>query len=218
MITTTIAPQRAATDRTVRARWTVPAALGLGVLGGAVLGVVARLWMRLISTEPEFTWSGTLFIVVAFALFAFGQAVSWSARRTSRRRRRVTAARTAGVVLSLAIFGGAGSLMLPTVLAGALAAWRTDWTRAVRVVVAIAAVPIAGFLAKEIVGDLGWGVHGLTGVALFVALYGVVIVALGPTVAPVADGWRMSRRVRIALTVAPVGLGALFVTAALLGV
>ena len=34
-----------------------------------------------------------------------------------------------------------------------------------------------------------------------IAIYGVVIVALGSTVAPYADGWRMSRRVRLAVIV-----------------
>jgi hypothetical protein len=27
------------------------------LVGGLVWGVVARLWMRLITTDPEFTWS-----------------------------------------------------------------------------------------------------------------------------------------------------------------
>jgi hypothetical protein len=42
VITTTIAPQRALHDRIARPAWTVPAGLVLGVLGGAVLGVLAR--------------------------------------------------------------------------------------------------------------------------------------------------------------------------------
>jgi len=43
------------------------AAVGLGV--GAVWGVAARVWMRLITTEhPEFSWSGTLGIVIAAAV------------------------------------------------------------------------------------------------------------------------------------------------------
>jgi hypothetical protein len=38
-------------------------------LTGLVLGVIARFWMRWISTDPEFSLSGTIFIVGAFALF-----------------------------------------------------------------------------------------------------------------------------------------------------
>lgn len=38
-------------------------------LTGLAIGVIARFWMRWISTDPEFSWSGTIFIVGAFALF-----------------------------------------------------------------------------------------------------------------------------------------------------
>ena len=44
----------------------VMSTLAIGVLGGAALGIVARAWMRLISEDPEFSWSGTLFIVIGF--------------------------------------------------------------------------------------------------------------------------------------------------------
>ena len=37
-----------------------------GLAGGLAWGVIPRLWMRFISTNPEFTWSGTLFIVIGF--------------------------------------------------------------------------------------------------------------------------------------------------------
>ncbi|HSP27497.1 MAG TPA: hypothetical protein VLN74_03025, partial [Ilumatobacteraceae bacterium] len=40
----------------------------IGPFAGAALGVVARWWMRLISDDPEFTWSGTIFIVLAFTV------------------------------------------------------------------------------------------------------------------------------------------------------
>ena len=40
-----------------------------GLLAGAAVGILARTWMRLITTdEPGFNWSGTLFIVGAFAV------------------------------------------------------------------------------------------------------------------------------------------------------
>ena len=37
------------------------AALGFAL--GAGWGVLARVWMRLITTDPEFSWAGTLMIV-----------------------------------------------------------------------------------------------------------------------------------------------------------
>src|SRR6476646_8478217 len=117
MLTTT-APMRAETSRAARPWWTVPIAFGLGLLGGAVLGVLARLWMRLVANEPDFSWAGTLFIVGAFAVFGAGQALSWSARRTALRRPGLTVVRALAAVLALPIFGGAGAIMLPTVLTG----------------------------------------------------------------------------------------------------
>jgi Cu-Zn family superoxide dismutase len=115
--------------------------------------------MRLISTEPEFTWAGTLFIVIAFAVFGLGQSISWTARRRSWRRPGVTTARVAGAVLGLAIFGGAGSLMLPTVLFGGLAVWRTDWARLGRVLAGRVALPTIALVAAGLIDELGWGLR-----------------------------------------------------------
>ena len=46
----------------------VMSAMAIGLLVGAGWGVVARAWMRLISEHPEFTWSGTLYVVGAPAV------------------------------------------------------------------------------------------------------------------------------------------------------
>ncbi len=190
MITTTIAPQRAEDDRTARPAWTVLAGPVLGALAGAALGALARCWMRFIASEPEFTWAGTIAVVVVFAAFGLGQAISWTARHRSWRRPGVTAARVVGGILALAIFGGAGSIMLPTVLFGALAMWRTDWARPWRVLATVLALPTAVLIAGGIVGDLGFGVRALAGIVGFVAIYLAVIAALGPTVAPYAAARR----------------------------
>jgi len=217
VITTTIAPRRAELDDVARRWWTVPLGFALGVLLGAVVGALARLWMRVISEDPEFTWAGTLVIVVAFALFGGGQALSRTARRAGFRRPGTTAARIVAAVLSLLIFGGAGSLMLPTVLAAALAVWRTDWSRVARAIAGVVALPIPVFIAAAaVVGPFGWSLHSLSGVAGFVALYAVVIVALGPTVAPVLDGWHLRTAGRLALIVTAAGLVAL-IAAVLVG-
>ena len=45
--------------------------MAIGAFGGALLGVMARLWMRFISEDPEFTWNGTLFIIGGFATFGW---------------------------------------------------------------------------------------------------------------------------------------------------
>ena len=38
----------------------VAALVALGALAGLTYGVALRLWMRLVSDNPEFTWGGTL--------------------------------------------------------------------------------------------------------------------------------------------------------------
>jgi hypothetical protein len=209
MVSTTIAPRRADVERAAPRPRNVPVALAVGVLAGAVLGALARLWMRVITDDPQFTWSGTLFIVGAFAVFGAGQALSWSARRTGWRRPAVTAARGAAAVLTLPLFTGAGSIMLPTVLAAALAAWRTDWKRNTRLLLALAAVPVAAFVVVSIGRELGVLARGLGGAVGFVGIYTMVVVALHPTVAPVADGWHMRRRTRVVLVASVLVLAAL---------
>jgi hypothetical protein len=48
---------------------------------GAGWGVLARVWMRLISTSPEFTWVGTLSIVLTAAVIGLTLGVVHAARR-----------------------------------------------------------------------------------------------------------------------------------------
>ena len=48
---------------------------------GAGWGVLARVWMRLISRSPEFTWAGTLSIVLAAAVIGLALGVVHAARR-----------------------------------------------------------------------------------------------------------------------------------------
>jgi hypothetical protein len=188
-----------------RSLWAVPA----GTVLGLALGVVARLWMRLISDDPEFSWSGTLFIVIAFGVFGTGQGLAWAARHVGWRRPGVTAARVLAVVLALPIFAGAGAIMLPTVYLGSLACWRADWSRRVRAVVGAFALPAAGLVVVGIVDKLGWSVRSVTGVVAFAAVYGVVIAALQPAVAPLDDGWHLRRTGRIVVCVIGLVLAAL---------
>ncbi len=45
-----------------------------GALAGFTWGVLIRLWMRLISTDPAFTWGGTLYILGAATILGVGVA------------------------------------------------------------------------------------------------------------------------------------------------
>jgi hypothetical protein len=99
------------------------AALGLAL--GAAWGVLARVWMRLISTEPEFGWSGTLFIVALAALLGVGVGLVDAALRAGRSRWWRLA-----VVPGLLLLVGPGTLLAPSFLVGGLA-WRPHrwWLR-----------------------------------------------------------------------------------------
>lgn len=56
-----------------------------GVVLGAAWGVAARAWMRLISTDPEFSWSGTLLIIMFAAAGGLGMGLVSGARACGRR-------------------------------------------------------------------------------------------------------------------------------------
>ena len=81
--------------------------VGLGAVFGFTWGAVLRGWMRFITTNPEFSWSGTLMIV---GVSAIAGAVLGLARH-----RRLSG----GVgwwrysILALLLLGGAGSVMWP---------------------------------------------------------------------------------------------------------
>jgi hypothetical protein len=114
------------------------------MLVGTGLGALLRVWMRLISDDPEFSWSGTIFIVGAFVvlgttsgLVAFGRGRGWRAC--------LVITRPIGAVLAFACFAGAGAVMLFTIVPGALALGRRDWPRWARW--PLGALFVAGTLA-----------------------------------------------------------------------
>lgn len=83
------------------------ALIGFGL--GAVWGVAARVWMRLVSTSPEFSWSGTLMIVGLGAVFGLLVGLSWQARQTTGRRRWLRFLFVPGLIL----FAGQGAPLAP---------------------------------------------------------------------------------------------------------
>src|SRR3954454_7152387 len=80
---------------------------GTGAAVGAAYGVALRAWMRLVSTDPDFTWSGTGYIVGAFTVLGAMVGLATAGRRREWRWRLV-ASRGVGIVLSLGCFAGAG--------------------------------------------------------------------------------------------------------------
>jgi len=174
---------------------------GLGVLWGAVL----RAWMRYISTNPEFSWSGTLFILGA-------SAIAGSVLGLARHRRSV-----GGVgwwrlsVASLLLLGAGGAVMWPTVVLGAIAIGRRRprWVVTVLTLGAVAAqIPVMqdAVLENGRLGIAGKGVAILWFAPMIAAEAWAFSIAFAPSLAGVAVPGRLKR----VLIVAPVALVAIF--------
>jgi hypothetical protein len=99
-------------------------AVGFGL--GLCWGVAARVWMRLISTEPEFSWSGTGMILGSTAIGGLALGFLYGARRAgwSPAWRLVS-------LWWLIVFAGPGIVFLPVFLLGGLLHGRRGWQKAV---------------------------------------------------------------------------------------
>ena len=172
-----------------------PVVLLGGFLGGVAWGIYARVWMRYISTDPEFSWAGTLFIVIGFGIAGLGQSGAYLGRRAGLRRGRMTALRRVVTFASLLPLGmAAGGPMLPAVvLAPPSPITHTDWSGRMRLLVgwsaAIPVVAIATILADDLTGA-----RTVVGFIWFLTVYaGIVYAAARFTLAPQPDGWRATR-------------------------
>ena len=92
--------------------WSTRRALaGAGL--GLMLGVAARIWMRLVATEPELTWAGTGFVLGAFAVAGLGVGVA-AAARVQRRSRWTRLA----LLLAVPVFLSPGMVLAPALVVG----------------------------------------------------------------------------------------------------
>ena len=171
-----------------------------GLLAGAAVGALARAWMRLVTTDaPEFSWSGTLFIVGAFALMGGASGAVAGARRRGWHGRTMTVLRAAGLVAVVPLMAGAGIVLAPTLLLGALAAGRTSWPAPLRGVLAVlAAVPVLLVHAQALRDGLGVE-RALAALLLCLLVYGVLVLALAQSVRPVPGGSAVPRRALVLL-------------------
>jgi hypothetical protein len=187
------------------ARWPAPAVVAGAVVAGAAWGGLARAWMRLISRDPEFPLSGTLFIVGGFAVAATAQAIALvSSRHPSRAFGRV--GRVVGIVGMLPLFVGAGAMLLPTVLGGGLALGRRSWTRPARALAAVvAAAPVVAISAR-LVDDLGLGPRVVAGVVGLLVVYGGIVVAVTASLGGRVEARPLPRALRLLAAVGGVGL------------
>jgi len=87
--------------------------------------------MRLITQEPEFTWSGTGYIIGVFTVLGVSAGLV-SAGRARGWGRLLTGTRIVAITLSRGCFMAAGSAMFPTVVPAAWSLARSRWPRLVR--------------------------------------------------------------------------------------
>lgn len=128
-----------------RSRWRL---VPMYAAGGLAWGVAARGWMRLLADDPEFSWSGTVFILILATVVWTGAGIVAATRSGGLIARRI--GRVVGTILCLLLGFGQGMLLLPTALAGGALVGRSPsrrWVR--RLLLALAVAPI-GFLGTAI--------------------------------------------------------------------
>jgi hypothetical protein len=141
------------------------------VLTGTVLGftwgVVMRLWMRYISTNPEFTWAGTGYIIGSATLVGalLGVAVY---RRNLGRGNWWRLNGLAVLLLGMA----AGGIMMPTVLVGGLALGRRRWPTWLRATLLVLAFGAQVVFFAGASGDFPRG-RFATGMAAYAVMLGL---------------------------------------------
>jgi hypothetical protein len=86
------------------------ALIGFGL--GVAWGAVARSWMRLVSTQPEFSWAGTSMILGLSGTLGLLVGLSWRARHATGGRRWFRLLFVPGLVL----FAGQGAPLAPGLL------------------------------------------------------------------------------------------------------
>lgn len=181
-----------------------PVVLLGGLVGGLAWGVFARIWMRFISADPDFTWSGTLFIVIGFGIAGLAQSGAYLGRRAALGRSRMTVLRVATFAGLLPLGMAAGGPMFPTIVLAPLALTHNEWSARSRLLVGVVALLPVLFIATVLLDDLSV-IRASAGFVWFLAVYAGIIWAARFTLAPQKDGWKAPRAVR-ALGVVAVAL------------
>ncbi len=176
-----------------------------GALLGLLWGAVLRTWMRFISGSPEFSWSGTFFILLAATIVG----ATLGLARTRRMAGGVGWWRTS--IISLMLLGGGGAVMWPSVVFGAAAIGRPRpiWLRGILGLAAVAAqVPVV----QESI--LGGSTLSALGSVLAVGWYAPMLVieawAFSVVFAPAVDGAPVPSKVKKALIALPISAMAVF--------
>ncbi len=150
------------------------AVLAVSFAVGAAWGGFARVWMRYITTHEEFSWFGTVFIVVGFAVMFAGQAAVYLARRNEASRRVFIGLRALAIVTLLPLSFGAGSLGFPVIVLGPLAVIRSGWNQWLRVLVGVVVLLVAVGVSASFFADLSL-LRAAIGSAWFAVVYAVLV-------------------------------------------
>jgi hypothetical protein len=153
-----------------------------GILGGLLWGVAIRSWMRFISTDPEFTWSGTSFIVGAATLVGTSLGIAFALSRRSR----AGWWRLLGLTAIL-LGAGAGAIMVPGTVVGGLAFGHWNWPKAVRLVLGTLAIAGTALLAIATSEEMST-VKTAAAIAIFASLHAIEMKAVGIVFAPSREG------------------------------
>ena len=108
------------------------------LLFGLALGVISRVWMRLISSEPEFSWGGTAVVIGVFVLSGLGTGIS--SMMSAGGRTRDVVGRGVGLLMLLPSFGAAGAQIMPGVILGSLSLHRNTWNPWIRILFGLLAL------------------------------------------------------------------------------
>jgi hypothetical protein len=184
-----------------------------GLAAGLVWGVNARLWMRFITTNPEFSWSGTLFIVIGFGIAGLAQSGAYLGRRADLTRPAMTVLRVIGVIGLLPLGFAAGASMFPTIILATLALTHHTWPRWFRGSVAAVALLPALATVRSFFNDLT-AMPALAGTVWFFVVYAGIVWAARSSLAPQLDGWRIPMAIRVlgVIALASVMLLAILIT------
>jgi hypothetical protein len=155
-------------------------------LTGAVLGIVARIWMSFITTHREFSWEGTLVIVIGFGVMFLGQAGVYLGRRSGVRPSGFVALRVLAIVTLVPLAFGAGGIAFPIIVFAPLAIIRTGWNRWLRLLLGVLALIPGVFVAFTLFSDLSL-IRATIGVGWFALIYAVLVWAASFSFAPRHD-------------------------------
>ncbi|MBK5266012.1 MAG: hypothetical protein JJE47_01120 [Acidimicrobiia bacterium] len=176
-----------------------------GAAIGLVWGGILRVWMRFISASPEFSWSGTGFILGVCILAGATLGFAWKRRQ----------ARGAGwwrlSILSLMLLGGAGAVMWPSVVLGGVAIGRPrpGWLRGLLGVVAIGVqIPV---VQTTILEDAGMStIEAVIAVAWYAPMLAIEAWAFSVVFAPAREGAPALGTVRKVLIATPMAAMTVF--------